>query len=433
MGGFNVRNGLQGAIEGFVSGLPEGAAFVRNLRAAAAQQDELAERKRQFDIEQGMRQRQQDRESQQRGFENQVQLSDRGAQPVGGDDTYSMPLGNNPNGLPLGNASVGVEPSDNVVTPPGSTQKYRIPSRQEAADADLFNLTLPGPLAEILGLPHGSTVRVKHAPTADDYARMGDVVNQKQNADTKQNAPPKAEKTEPMIDLTPAEKKQFGVSKDQIPQSEYKIRSENYERVNGRPKSGNGSEKESAVQGRFDQRELDSAWKTHESLQHKEKAAWLKSDAYKDALTTIDKDGKKAWIENGDDVSDPEKDGKTYPMSDGLRKMFLKKSDDAYQQAMQYQEQARSIRRNFKLGEFAQQPGGKTGASNPAGQPGGQQTGAPGGGRGGSPSGRGNTQSGGSTAPKSATTDQIRAYAQKKGVSVSQAVKEFQSAGYKVQ
>jgi hypothetical protein len=301
MGAFDFSSALRGGIAGLLSGLPQGAEFVRNLRAAADQQAELAERKRQFDIEQGMRQAAADREAQQRGLENTLQLSDRGAVPVDASGRYNSTVYPDAStGIPPFSMSAPVGPNDNVVRAPGSSQRYRIPTRQEAADADLadkvkqakavenakqFNLTLPGPLGEILGLPHGSTVTVEHAPGADFYTSAAGRVIDQQNADTRENAPPKTAKAEADVELTPAEQKQFGTTEKTLPLSVYKAKSEHYERVNGRAKAGDGEQKPPSaaqlrqVRSKFDSTLADSKKQLEKDL----KDGWLSSEGVRQA------------------------------------------------------------------------------------------------------------------------------------------------------
>lgn len=137
---------------------------------------------------------------------------------------------------------------------------------------------------------------------------------------------------------------------------------------------------QSGVQGRFDQKEVDQAISSHETLQNQEQQQWDLKQQYADAAGAV-----KA-AEAGDVIVDP-KTGREVAINEknkpAWEKIYSDRAKDAENKALGYQKRAKGIRQRFGWGEFGQ--GGSQQAATPTGGRGNAGTPAatPAGGRGG--------------------------------------------------
>ncbi len=165
----------------FLQALTQGTEMVARLRQAADQQQQLAEKQRQFDLDQQLRNREFDQKQAQNDFTNRMALNQAGAQPVQ-NGRYTMPSPVGPGVIgPVPDGSIPVAQTDQTV--PWGGQQYRLPSPEEQlarkaeeaktlANAKSFQFSLPDAFADALGHPRGTTVTIEHPPTLGELAQM---------------------------------------------------------------------------------------------------------------------------------------------------------------------------------------------------------------------------------------------------------------------
>lgn len=225
----------------FLEQMSQGVQVAQRLRQTAQDQQELAEKKRQFDIDNELRQRQQAQQQQQQGLASRLNLARSGATPVnngtfGGEmETPTAPLpslgpDNTLTQTALPNATaptqVPVGPQDNTVAYGG--QQYRIPSQQEQDDRSLRkqelaeetkrrvanedNVPLGDDLAEAAGLPPGTKVpRQQYGSLTRLYGQLHKPTTEK---------PPKT-----TVTLTDQDSKLLGMpAGTEVPIDEYRAR-----------------------------------------------------------------------------------------------------------------------------------------------------------------------------------------------------------------
>jgi len=226
----------------YLESLGQGVQVVQQLRQAAQQQQELAERKRQFDAEMALRQTQNTQGQAHQQLADKLNLLTSGAQPVsqgslGPETTQTQPMAGPPVSLvpggpsyqPATTARAPVDPG-RVVAAPGSSQQYYVPTQQETAERELGDKvkqarairavteegypSVEGDLAEAAGLAPGTKV----APAAySAIARLSAAMNKPQ--------PEKAPKT--TVTLTDKDAKLIGMNAGtEVPIDEYKARTQ---------------------------------------------------------------------------------------------------------------------------------------------------------------------------------------------------------------
>lgn len=384
----------------YLQSLSEGTQVVQQLRTAALQQQELEERKRQFNIEQGLRQQEFQKNSSRQDLSSRLELASHGAQPIdngtfganmsvpqapmltGGAPGGSMPEGGMPafppappvgpqdNTIPQPpplsggampqftqqpNATmptrVPVGPQDNTVSYGGNA--YRIPSQQENDARELSNrmnqaralgtfVPLPQPLADSL-YPNGNGPSEVNSGVLSGLQNTYRDVNDRKDASQARldaaNRPPATKAPEDVITLNKGDAALLGIPEGtQMPIKEYDARRGMYAAQSRAQRADRGglTAGQQGVQERFDERQRNQGQNTINALQVKEQALHKNRMDWGNAMTAKD----------GEQVVDPETN-KVVAMNAGRRKLYQQKIDSASAQVDALQRQQGDISTRF--------------------------------------------------------------------------------------
>lgn len=350
----------------FLDTLEGSARLAQALRSAADQQ-------RQFDEELRLRKAGQQRQQGQDQFSNTMALYRAGARPVTATgatrENMNLPAPDYAN-LPQWNPTeegtmdlrgaasgmrmvpamgeVPVADQARIVAPPGSEQRFYIPTEQEELQrrvqeaqriGEATGFLLPDDLAKRFGMAPGTRLPLEHAA---GLARMLDVT-----------APPEAAK--PEKEPNPHIISNTNVRGD-VTTTAYHPRSG--ERLWSKTEKGVGTEHRdpnAPSAPKPQQREADAFKKEHDVLQLKEQQLHGLRWAYGQAL----------GVEKDQPAVDP-KTGKRVMVTDERRKYFKTRYDETTKEIQTMQQRQREIRKRYGWGEFGAGGGGGQATAAPA-------------------------------------------------------------------